>query len=144
MIFAPVDPMSARQYFKKRVLQSAIAFGGIFLVLVVVFSWLASAMFQNFVPLLLGTGLAGLVTYYAYVIWNKQPMRISCPGCRGLVLCRTPWVCGECGHENWRKTTFLDECPNCHHSPKAYLCHHCDKPMFLSEDQDKTNPAKRI
>jgi len=103
-------------------------------------------MFQSFIPLLLGNALAGLIAYYAYVIWNKQPMRIRCLSCGGIVVCKTPWVCGECDHENWdvSKSTFLDECGNCHLSPKAYVCHHCDKPMFLSEDHDKTNPARRV
>ena len=146
MIFAPVEPVSARQYFKRRVLQALIVISGIFILLVTVFSWLASLMFQGFIPLLIGNALAGLIAYYAYVIWNKQPMRIQCFSCGGIVLCKTPWVCGECGHENWDvgKTTFLDDCASCHIKPKAYLCHHCDKPMFLSEDHDTTNPARRV
>jgi hypothetical protein len=152
MIFAPVNPATARQYFKRRVLKSYVVLGGVFLLLATLFAWGASLVFENFAPLLLGTAfllgtaLAGLFVYYTYVVWNKQPMRIRCKHCKGIVLCRTPWVCGECGHENWdvSKTSLLDECEECHLLPKAYLCHHCNQTMFLSQDQDQTNPARRI
>src|SRR5579859_1002956 len=132
MIFAPINPQKARQYFKRRVVTYFISLAGIFLLLSAGFSWGASLIFQHYMPLLLGTNLAwffaslllgtasaGLISYYLYVNWNKQPMRIRCPNCRGIVLCRTPWVCGECGHDNWDVTnyTLLDTCENCHLAP---------------------------
>lgn len=146
MIFAAVNPKSARQYYRRRAFESFILLGGGFLFCAAVFSWAVSLLLAGFIPLLVGNVLAGLIAYYCYLMRNKQPMRIRCPNCRRIVLCKTPWICGECGHENLdvRKTTLLDECEQCHLPPKAYVCHHCEDPMFLSVDEDKTNPAHRV
>lgn len=148
MSFKPVHPTLAREYFKKRSVQSFYALSGTFILLAVLFSWIASPMFESFVPLILGNVLAGIIAYSAYLFWNRRPMQIRCLGCRKTISCRTPWVCGECGHENWdvRSTTILDDCSNstCGLPAKAYLCHHCGEPVFLSKDLDKTNPARRI
>jgi hypothetical protein len=146
MIFAPIDPTLSRGYLKRRLFESCIVLGTVFLVLAVLFSWVLSAMFSGFSPLIFGNIVAGLIAYYAYLVWNKQPMRIRCEACGGKVLCKTPWICGECGHENWDvdQFPFIHQCANCHLPPKAYLCHHCDAPLFLSEDHDTTNPARRI
>jgi len=146
MMFAPIDSTSSRGYLKRRLFESFVVLGAVFLALTFLFSGISSLFFPSFVPLLLGNVLAGLIAYYAYLRWNRQPMRIRCEECDGNVLCQTPWICGECGHENWDVNTFpfIHQCANCHLSPKSYICHHCEKPMFLSEDLDATNPARRI
>lgn len=146
MSFAPVDPTVAREQFKKRALQSYYVLGGTFLLLAILLSWLVSQRFESFIALIIGNVVAALVAYSAFLFWNRQPLQIRCPGCRKTVSCRTPWVCGECAHENWdvNQTTILDECGKCHLSAKAYLCHHCGKPIFFSADFDRTNPAQRI
>ena len=146
MIFAPIDPMSSRAYLKRRQFESLVVLAAVFLVLAVLFSWISSRHFPSIVPMLFADVAAGLVAYYVYLLWHKQPMRIRCDECGGAVLCRTPWICGECGHENWdvNQFPFIHQCANCHLAPKSYICHHCDKPLFLSEDHDATNPARRV
>lgn len=146
MMFAPIDPTSSRGFLRRRLFESLVVLGAVFLLGAFIFSWAASLLFSSFTPLLIGNVVAGLIAYYAYLVWNRQPMRIRCEECDESILCRTPWVCGECGHENWdvKKFPFIHQCENCHLSPKSYVCHHCDDLMFLSEDRDATNPARRV
>lgn len=146
MIFAPIDPAQCRGSFKRRSFEAWVALGTVFLTLAVLFSWMASRLFSSFVPLLFADVLAGLIAFYVYLHWNKQPVRLRCRHCRGIVLGNTPWVCGECGHQNLAvdRFPFNHECEACHLTPKAYQCHHCHQLMFLSDDEDKTRFAYRI
>jgi hypothetical protein len=146
MIFAPIDPVASRGYLKRRVFESWCLLVGLFLALVLLFSWISSLLFSSFLPMLGGNVLAGLIAGYAYLVWSKHPPRLRCRNCRGIVLGNTPWVCGECGHRNLavNQFPFVHECEQCHLPPKAYQCHHCDQLMFLSEDEDKHRFAYRI
>jgi hypothetical protein len=125
----------------------------IFLTGVCVFSIAGYFFFDYIIPLMvLGGCLGGLLAYYIYVRFNRQPMRVRCESCLGSVECKTPWVCGHCGHENWNinRYPFINECENCHIPPKSYICHHCENDdkgeqhIYFSEDKDKSNPARRI
>jgi len=142
----PIDPRSSRGLWKRRVFESAITIAAIFLVAVVGFSWILSYVTPGLLAFLLADGVAGLIAYYAYLVWNRQPIRINCNGCGGKILCNTPWICGECGHENFniRQFPFLRHCEHCKLESKSYVCHHCGRVVFLSEDRDATNPARRI
>jgi hypothetical protein len=152
MILASHDPESSRGLLKRRQFESWVILGTVFLVFASLFSWICSLLFQSFIPMLLGTGLAGLIAYYVFLVWNKQPMRIRCGQCGGSVECRTPWVCGHCGHENWNVNSFpfIRHCEKCHIAPKSYICHHFEEHrdaeahIFFSEDHDTSNPARRI
>jgi len=143
---AAIDPRSSRGLLKRRLFESAVTISAIFLLTVFVSSWILSKFANSLLSFLLADGVAGLVAYYAYLIWNRQPIRINCNGCHGKILCNTPWICGECGHENFniRQFPFLRHCEHCMLEPKSYVCHHCDRVIFLSEDRDATNPARRI
>lgn len=142
---AAIDPRSSRGLLRRRVFESTVTISAIFLVTVIVASLILSKFTSGVLPFLIADGIAGLVAYYAYVIWNNQPIRINCNGCGGKILCNTPWICGECGHENFniRRFPFLRHCEHCQLEPKSYVCHHCDRVVFLSEDRDATNPARR-
>lgn len=143
---AAIDPRSSRGLLKRRIFESTFVISAIFLATVILSSWILSRVTTGFLSLLIADGIAGLVAYYAYLLWNGQPIRINCNGCNGKILCNTPWICGECGHENFniRKFPFLRHCEHCELEPKSYVCHHCDRVIFLSEDRDATNPARRI
>lgn len=143
---AAIDPRSSRGLLKRRLFESAVTISAIFLVSVVVSSWILSKVTTGLLPFLIADVIGGLLAYYAYLIWNRQPIRISCNGCGGKILCNTPWICGECGHENFniRQFPFLRHCEHCQLEPKSYVCHHCERVVFLSEDRDATNPARRI
>jgi hypothetical protein len=143
---AAIDPRASRGLLKTRLFESTVIISAMFILAVVVFSWILSRISPSFVPMLLADGIAGLIAYYAYLRWNQQPIRILCNGCHGKILCNTPWICGECGHENFniRKFPFLRHCEHCELEPKSYVCHHCDRVIFLSEDRDPNNPARRI
>lgn len=142
---AAIDPRSSRGLLKRRLFESAVIISAIFVAAVVLLSWILSRL-PGILPMLLADGIAGLIAYYAYLVWNMQPIRIMCNGCHGKILCNTPWICGECGHENFniRKFPFLRHCEHCELEPKSYVCHHCDRIIFLSEDRDPNNPARRI
>ncbi|MCW5556100.1 MAG: hypothetical protein KIS67_28585 [Verrucomicrobiae bacterium] len=131
---------------KRRLFESTVTLSAIFLLLVAVSSWILTRLSAGFVALLLADGVAALVAYYAYLRWNRQPIRICCNGCGGKILWNTPWICGECGHENFNVDRFplLHHCEHCKLESKSYVCHHCDRIIFLSEDRDAINPARRI
>ncbi len=140
-----IDPRSSRGLLKRRVFESTLIISVIFILTVIFSSWILSNYTTGILAFLLADGIAALIAYYAYLMWNKQPIRINCNGCGGKILCNTPWICGECGHENFniRQFPFLRHCEHCKLESKSYVCHHCERVVFLSEDRDATNPARR-
>lgn len=151
------DPQSVRLFFKRRQFESGAILVGVFLLCAGVFSWVSYYFdFEPIaVPMLIGDIVAAAIAYYVYLYYSRQPMRVRCVECGGSVDCRTPWVCGQCGHQNWNvnKYPFIRHCEECLIEPKSYICHHfkkdnknvrCEEHIFFSEDHDKSNPARRI
>ena len=84
-----------------------------------------------------------------YLIWSivLNIIDVYCPNCDKEILCFTRWRCGHCGNINGTKKNgaivfpFLYRCSRCRHEPQAYICHHCQHPVFLNEKDDPTEPA---
>lgn len=85
-------------------------------------------------------------------IYSKYIMRgiyFACENskCKGkIVSSNTHWVCGLCGHKNLNVHSFpvVLKCENCPNEPKAYRCHHCQEPIFFTEDRDDANISYRL
>jgi hypothetical protein len=95
--------------------------------------------------------VAGIVLYFLLTIFlDKRTIGFRCPGCRGVILSNTPWVCKVCGavNRNTEDHSFLATCGNLHCGvgPKAYRCHHkgCDEIIYFTADHDSTNYASCV
>jgi len=141
-----IKPQASRGFLKQRLFEAWFKLAAIFLGLVLLWSFVCSLVFTTPAPMLFGNVIAGLATYYIFLRWNQHPLRLRCKGCRGTVLCSTPWICGECGHKNLDVFNFplIHECESCHYPPKAYRCHHCGELIFLTDDKDKRHFACRV
>src|SRR6266702_8904280 len=99
MFFGSTNPTQSRAWFKASKYTLLIC-GILFLVCVVIFSIISSAMFRgSFLVMLAADLVAALLAYGIYVLWNTAPVRVRCPSCEKIVLSNTPWVCGFCGEK---------------------------------------------
>ena len=154
MIFGAIDPLKSRARFESRSVEILGVLAVVFLTLVILVSWISANVFSSFAMMLAGDVVAFGVCAVLYLQSHKRPLHIRCDGCRKIILSNTPWICGECGHQNLDTENFslLQECANCHTAPKAYKCHHppsdnlrpSDHLIFFSVDRDKKNVAKRL
>jgi hypothetical protein len=93
-------------------------------------------------------GIAGTIALGCLaigIVWGcrKIPrLNLSCGKCGKHVPSDQIWVCGSCDAINSR-TSFLDGCAECQDCPSAYLCPHCDAPMFLGYSEDERNAATK-
>lgn len=139
------NPLNARLWFKSRewvTVVVSVAAGGVlflFLWLCGLYVWAAAII----------AFLAALGLKFCYL--DLLVLEIKCPNrkCRQLIDTTTPWRCSfdpknEHRNENTDEFPFINECERCHKIPKAYVCHHCQTPIYLSRDRDGTLYARRL
>lgn len=136
------ERLNARQFFNllpaSNFVLSAIVFIPLLLVLL------------YFDPFYIFADVAALAfAYYLYFhILKKRAVWIRCKQCRKPIATNTTWVCGKCGRQNVDVTNFpfINQCEHCGHEAKSYRCHHCNDNtlVFLTVDEDKANPARRL
>ncbi len=130
-------PAAARQVFKLRPYKDFALGVGAFLVLL-----LPLLLFLN---LSIAGGIALLPAFCLFFFLESRVIIIKCPHCRQNIDTNTPWLCGYkgCRNENTHHHyPFINECEHCHFIPKAYACHHCGKPVFLTTDRQNLHMAK--
>lgn len=149
MFFESVNPLTSRERYASRRLLVMAEIAFLFVTAVAVASLLVSLVLPGqILPMLVCDAIALAAAYYLYVAWSIRPIKLKCPNCGKLVLSNTPWVCGDCDYVNAKPTEypFVYHCGNteCGAEPKSYTCHHCEKPIFLSDDRDKKGSAIRF
>ena len=130
-------PSQARQVFKLKPYKN-LGIG--IIAFLVVFATLL--LFLN---LWIASGVALLPAFCLYLYLESRVIIIKCPNCKQNIDTSTPWLCGfkACRNENVsHQYPFIHECEHCHFIPKAYQCHHCGKPVFLTTDRQKLHAAK--
>ena len=134
-----IAPLKARDWFKwKTRINWAItiaAFIILFLILVPFVEWW------------LAIGVSGLGAFCLFLLYlDRRTIGIQCQSakCLKIIETNTPWECGfkHCQNENTNAFPFINQCEHCHFIPKAYECHHCGEPIFLSKDKQKFQSAK--
>jgi hypothetical protein len=100
--------------------------------------------FENAFPI--AFGIASLVALGIFCFYESRLIVVECPNCGRDIETNVPWECGYkgCKNENTVQFPFIHECGHCHHIPKAYICHHCKKYIFLSVDRQMDHPAKYL
>ena len=92
--------------------------------------------------------VAGIIAFAVYYYLESRLLVITCPYCRKDINTNTPWQCGfkGCHNLNVDEFPFVHECGDrdCHYIPKAYICHHCEKPIYLTTDQQQMHAARRL
>jgi hypothetical protein len=129
-------PLKARNVFRWRPLKN-VAFAA------AVFAAIFSLAFFSINPWILGIVAlvaAGFVFFYLESFF----IVIECPNCQKDIDTRTPWECGfkQCRNENADEFPFIRKCQHCGLIPKAYVCHHCGKPIYLTPDRQSLHAAK--
>lgn len=91
-------------------------------------------------------GLALIPAIFIYFYLESRLIVIECPSCQKDINTDTPWLCGfkGCRNENVAQFPFIYECEHCHYPPKAYVCHHCGRLVFLTSDRQAAHAAKRL
>jgi hypothetical protein len=126
------NPLEARKWFRLREPMNRF-------VAIIGFIFISAALwvpFKGFFAMC----VAAILMYFFYklVLRNRQ-FAIQCPNCKKIVQTNTPWVCGSCYWKNLHANEypFIHRCEHydCGAEPKAYLCHHCNEPIFLTEDR---------
>lgn len=89
----------------------------------------------------------GVLLYFLlFHVLAGRAIWLSCAKCGKAVSSNTAWTCGVCGGLNTDTFAFpfLNKCSvdGCGAEPKAYKCHHCGEPIFLTADEDATNCAR--
>jgi hypothetical protein len=132
-------PLTARKWFKHRNKASIIIAWAGFAILFLFLEW-----FLTTVPATLISMGVMLLVFYAFL--NNWPIGFDCPhpGCGKYIESNHPWICGfkQCRNDNADDYPFVRECEHCHAKPKSYICHHCEKPIFLSKDKLNKNHAR--
>jgi hypothetical protein len=131
--------IDARKVFKLRPYKHFGAGGGLFAAV------FAGLIFYN-VNLLVAGLIAGILGFGLYYYLESRLLVINCPHCKKDINTNTPWECGFQGCENLNVDDFpfVRECEKCHYIPKAYVCHHCGKPLYLTTDQQQAHAARRL
>jgi hypothetical protein len=131
------DPGTARLRFKLRglnnILLVAVIFGGVAILAV-------NTAYVTIIDLVTGS----VLLYVFFFFLEKRTIGFRCPHCQAHISSNTPWVCGfkECSNLNIVSHPFVHCCENCGAEPKAYVCHHCRKTIFLSSDKLAANAAR--
>lgn len=135
------EPLKAKRAFRAMPYIHFGISGGLFAVA------FAGLVFLN-VNLLLALLVAGIAAFGLYLYLESRVLVITCPYCKRDINTNTPWLCGfkGCHNLNVDEFPFVHECENenCRYIPKAYICHHCEKPIYLTTDQQKMHAAKRL
>ncbi len=149
MIIESTDPSTSRSRFITRTYVNMAVITAMFILGVIVLSFLSSVLFPgSSMTMLIFDGIALACAYYFYILWEKRPIRLVCRNCNKIILSNTPWFCAACNRPNTNTTEFpfVHKCEHCGAEPKAYRCHNpeCKEIIYLSEDEDKTNYAHRL
>jgi len=123
VISESTNPLTSRDRFKTRTFRNVVVIGVLFILVVIVMSELISVLSPGeSIPMLIGDAIALVGAYYLYIVWDKRPIRLSCPKCERIISSNTPWVCGFCGKENRNANEFpfVDKCCHCGAEPKEY------------------------
>lgn len=129
-------PSEARRVFRNRPYKN-VALGGIAFAAIFSLSLLSLNLWM--------VGAAALVVSGCIFLYlESRVIFIECPSCRKSIDTQTPWECGfkQCDNENVSEYPFIHHCEHCHNPPKAYECHHCGKPIYLTPDRQTTHAAK--
>ena len=146
MFWETDDPTRSRNQFITRPYLIFAALGSIFIVAVFLSSWFSSVISPGrFLPMAGFDCVALAAAFLVYIVWERQPFRLACPGCDKILLTNTPWFCPVCRKPNLNtaKFPFINRCEHCPTEPKAFRCRNpkCKKLIFLTEDEDGTNYA---
>jgi hypothetical protein len=135
------SPLTGKQRFERRTFKNWLITFAVFIVVVTPVAFISTELTLA-VAVLAGAG----VYYVHFYRLERRPVGIRCPHCSGYVLTNTFWKCGfkQCINENTDKFPFVNRCEHCGNEPKAYQCHHCNEPIFLTDDKDKLNYASRV
>lgn len=98
---------------------------------------------------IIGGLLAVIPALIVFYLLETRRIYIACQNskCTKFIEADTPWQCGydhTHRNENVAGYPFINECGYCHKVPKAYICHHCQAPIFFSNDQQIANAAVRL
>lgn len=132
-------PLEARRVFRLRPYKHFGAGGAVFALFLGILIFLP---INPVFPLLIAGGVAFGLYYYL----ESRLLVITCPYCRKDININTPWQCGfqGCQNLNVDEFPFVHECEHCHYIPKAYVCHHCGKTIFMTSDPQQMHAAKRL
>jgi len=99
----------------------------------------------------LGAGIAFILSTAAafclfFFVLDKRAIKILCNHCGNTIITNVPWMYGFCQklNTNTDDFPFIHRCEHCGAEPRAYKCHHCEKLIFLSEDQLTTSYARYV
>lgn len=125
-----VEPSNARLAYKLRVLTNS----AIILLVFVPAAWTVDLLPFAWIWIL---ALVAIATYVFFFILEPRPIQIRCSHCSAVLSSKTPWLCGFCKHlnRNVDEFPFVSRCQHCSAEPKAYVCHHCGKTVFLTADR---------
>jgi len=133
------DPLTARQWFKLRTAAN-------WAMVIVGFAWLVFVL-QSFIHPVIADLIAISIAFCVFFfVLHKRAIGIDCPHCRQYIETNTPWICGfkQCRNEQVDDFPFIYRCQHCGAEPKAYQCHHCEKLIFFTKDQQTINYAKCV
>lgn len=90
--------------------------------------------------------LIALAAYYFYKALNSNLANpYFCTHCAKHIPHNIQWKCSDCDTVNdGAKFSLLKKCSQCKSTPKSYICHHCDKVVFLDSDRDDSRPATNV
>jgi hypothetical protein len=76
---------------------------------------------------------------------RRKPLRLFCEHCGMFIPSDLMWLCGYCNHENVRTKlySFLYKCQKCKQPPKALVCPHCEKIIFIDGSKDGRHAARK-
>jgi len=90
--------------------------------------------------------LAAVPAFALFLYLESHLIVIECPSCGKDINTDTPWLCGykNCRNEDGVRFPFIYECKHCHYPPKAYVCHHCERVVYLTSDKQLEHAASRL
>lgn len=130
---------SARLQFRLRTLINCGIVLGVFIPAAMIFEALPGGW-------ILDAALIGILFYVFFFVLENRAIGMKCPHCLKYIASNTPWICGFCQQINRRvdQFPFVHRCEHCQAEPKAYRCHHCGQPIFLTEDEQTDNFARSL
>jgi len=149
------EASTSRDRFTIRGYRNGIIIGSIFIFILLV-AFLLSCFFDaGYILMIGGIAVGAVVAYGLMILADRKPIQLRCDSCQKIILANTPWICGFCDAKvtNSNDFQFVDRCPKCPNEPKSYICHHykdthtkekCQNQIFLTDDQDPKNPARRL
>lgn len=77
---------------------------------------------------------------------SRELIQLLCGRCNKAVPGDMEWICGYCRHPNLRTRTysFLNRCQSCGKEPKSLVCPHCEAMVFLTDEKDGMQPARKF